>query len=80
MTDIGLDLQGKLLRALQEQEIERVGGEGAIKVDARVVAATNHDVVQELKEGRFRDDLYYRLNVVPIVLPPLRERSEWQRA
>ncbi len=76
VTDIGLDLQGKLLRALQEQEIERVGGEGAIKLDVRVVAATNRVVAQELKEGRFREDLYYRLNVVPIVLPPLRERSE----
>ena len=76
VTDIGLDLQGKLLRALQEQEVEPVGGEKTIKVDARVVAATNRDVATELREGRFREDLYYRLNVVPIVLPPLRDRAE----
>ncbi len=76
VTDISLDLQGKLLRALQEQEIEPVGGEKTIKIDARVVAATNRDIARELSEGRFRKDLYYRLNVVPIVLPPLRERSE----
>jgi two-component system nitrogen regulation response regulator GlnG len=76
VTDIGLDLQGKLLRALQEQEIEPVGGEKPIKVDARVVAASNRDVAEELSEGRLREDLYYRLNVVPIVLPPLRDRIE----
>jgi len=76
VTDIGLDLQGKLLRALQEQEVEPVGGEKTIKVDARVVAASNRDVATELREGRFREDLYYRLNVVPIVLPPLRDRAE----
>ena len=76
VTDIGLDLQGKLLRALQEQEVEPVGGEKPIKVDARVVAATNRDVEKELSEGRLREDLYYRLNVVPIVLPPLRDRGE----
>jgi two-component system nitrogen regulation response regulator GlnG len=76
VTDISLDLQGKLLRALQEQEIEPVGGEKTIKVNARVVAATNREIGKELSEGRFREDLYYRLNVVPIVLPPLRKRSE----
>jgi two-component system nitrogen regulation response regulator GlnG len=76
VTDIGLDLQGKLLRALQEHEIEPVGGEGVIKVDARVVAATNRDIETDLREGRFREDLYYRLNVVPIKLPSLRERRE----
>jgi two-component system nitrogen regulation response regulator GlnG len=76
VTDIGLDLQGKLLRALQEHEIEPVGGDQAIKVDARVVAATNRDIEKELSEGRLREDLFYRLNVVPIVLPPLRERCE----
>jgi two-component system nitrogen regulation response regulator GlnG len=76
VADIGFDLQGKLLRVLQEQEMEPVGGSGVVKVDARVVAATNRDLAKELEEGRFREDLFYRLNVVPIVLPPLRERKE----
>jgi len=76
VTDIGPDLQGKLLRVLQEHEIEPVGGEATVKVDVRVVAATNRDIMMELREGRFREDLYYRLNVVPIMLPPLRERKE----
>jgi two-component system nitrogen regulation response regulator GlnG len=76
VTDIGLDLQGKLLRALQEREIEPVGGNKTIKVDARVVAASNREIATELREGRFREDLFYRLNVVPILLPPLRERAE----
>ena len=76
VADIGLDLQGKLLRVLQEREIEPVGGEGARKIDVRVVAATNRDLEVHMREARFRDDLYYRLNVVPIELPPLRERRE----
>jgi len=76
VADISPDLQGKLLRVLQEHEIEPVGGSSTIKVDVRVVAATNRDFATELKKGRFREDLYYRLNVVPITLPPLRERKE----
>ncbi|RJP17083.1 MAG: sigma-54-dependent Fis family transcriptional regulator [Candidatus Abyssobacteria bacterium SURF_5] len=76
VSDISLDLQGKLLRVLQEHEVEPVGGHGTLKVDVRVVAATNRNLDIELAEGRFREDLYYRLNVVPIKLPPLRERKE----
>jgi DNA-binding NtrC family response regulator len=72
--DLKRDLQVKLLRTLQEREILRVGGNERIKVDVRIIAATNLDLEQEVREGRFREDLYYRLNVIPIVLPPLRER------
>ena len=73
--ELSLPLQVKLLRFLQEQKIERVGGREAIVVDARVLAATNKDLNQALKEGKFREDLYYRLGVVTISLPPLRERE-----
>jgi DNA-binding NtrC family response regulator len=74
--DMSQSAQAKVLRALQEGEIERVGGQGTINVDVRVIAATNKDLQREIAEGRFREDLYYRLNVVPVVVPPLREHRE----
>ncbi|HEY7533000.1 MAG TPA: sigma-54 dependent transcriptional regulator [Nitrospiraceae bacterium] len=74
--DMSLSTQAKVLRALQEQQFTRVGGTKLMKVDVRVLAASNKDLEKEIKEGRFREDLYYRLNVVPIVVPPLRERRE----
>ena len=72
--DLRLDLQAKLLRAIQEGEIERVGGTKPIKTEFRLITATNVDVEKAVKEGRFREDLFYRINVIPIKLPPLRDR------
>ncbi|MBT2560647.1 sigma 54-interacting transcriptional regulator [Pedobacter sp. ISL-68] len=74
--EIPLEIQVKLLRVLQEKEIERVGGRETIKTDVRIVAATNRNLEQEVAEGRFRLDLYYRLNVIPIVMPALRDRID----
>jgi DNA-binding NtrC family response regulator len=74
--DLRLDLQAKLLRAIQEGEIERIGSPRPIKATFRLVAATNVDLEKAVKEGKFRDDLYYRINVIPVKLPPLRERIE----
>jgi two-component system nitrogen regulation response regulator NtrX len=74
--DMSLNTQAKVLRALQEQQFTRVGGTRLLKVDVRVLAASNKDLMKEIEKGAFREDLYYRLNVVPIVVPPLRERRE----
>lgn len=74
--EMELNMQTKLLRVLQSSRFERVGGEETLQVDVRVLAATNQDMEQMVKEGRFREDLYYRLNVIPIYLPPLKERQE----
>ena len=76
IAEIPIDVQTRLLRVLQEREFERVGASDTIKVDVRVIAATNRDLVKTIREGKFREDLYYRLNVFPIPLPPLRERVD----
>ncbi len=74
--DMPISLQGKLLRVLQDKEVRPVGGNQSQKVDVRIIAATHQDMHRAIQEGRFRQDLYYRLNVIPIRIPPLRERAE----
>jgi len=74
--ELPLDLQSKLLRVLEEGNFERLGSTKPLHVDVRIIAATNRDIEQEVKDGKFRKDLFYRLNVFPIVIPPLRERPE----
>src|SRR5262249_9692603 len=74
--ELGVELQAKLLRVLQTGQFERVGGEASLQADVRVLAATNRDLPELIAEGRFREDLYYRLNVVTIELPALRQRRE----
>ena len=76
ISNLSIDMQAKLLRVLQEKEFERLGGNQVIKVDTRIVAASNRDLREMVKEGMFREDLYYRLNVVPVYLPQLKERKE----
>ena len=75
ISSMSLELQAKLLRVIQEQEFERIGGLRTIKVDFRLISATNQDLKEKIKEGTFREDLFYRLNVIPINVPPLRERK-----
>lgn len=74
--EMPIEVQGKLLRVIQEKELERIGGKTTIKIDVRIIAATNRNLYKEIGEGKFRLDLYYRLNVYPINVPPLRERKE----
>ena len=74
--DMSLKVQAKVLRALQEQVVEPVGGQTSVRVDVRVIAATNKDLADEIRQGRFREDLYFRLNVIPIFVPPLRDRGD----
>ncbi len=76
IADMSLSTQAKVLRVLQEMQFERIGGEKSISVDVRVIAATNKNIQEEIRAGRFREDLYFRINVIPVFVPPLRERIE----
>jgi two-component system nitrogen regulation response regulator NtrX len=76
IADMSLNTQAKVLRVLQEMKFERIGGERSINVDVRVIAATNKNIQEEIRSGRFREDLYFRINVIPIFVPPLRDRIE----
>ena len=76
ISEIAPALQAKLLRVLQEKEFERVGGNKTIEVKVRVLATTNRNLLEEVEKGNFREDLYYRLNVFPIAVPPLRDRGD----
>src|SRR5690606_27958627 len=74
--DVPLNVQVKLLRVLQEQKIERVGGTETLDIDVRIIVATHQDLEEKIKDGSFREDLYYRMNIVSVKIPPLRERKE----
>ncbi|MBN2125243.1 MAG: sigma-54-dependent Fis family transcriptional regulator [Deltaproteobacteria bacterium] len=76
ISEMAVPIQAKLLRVLQEREVDRIGGQSAVAVDTRIVATTNRDLAEETRKGNFRVDLFYRLNVVPLMLPPLRERQD----
>ncbi|HTZ18715.1 MAG TPA: sigma-54 dependent transcriptional regulator [Dissulfurispiraceae bacterium] len=76
ISEMAYSLQAKLLRAIQEREIDRIGGKGPVRLDVRIIATTNKDLMSEVKKGNFREDLYYRLNVFPVRIPPLAERKE----
>jgi two-component system response regulator FlrC len=76
ISEMNYQLQSKLLRVLQEREIDRIGGLDPVPVNVRFIATTNRDIEEQIKEGKFREDLYYRLNVIPLHLPPLRERKD----